>query len=245
MFRQDSFQLVKLYKYLRVVDVSDALDGIGHFDLNLMAPEVRPLWPGMKFWGPALTIRCVPANRPMWNLNTTEEIVNAHGIWFAEVPHVDLNPIIQPGHVVVTDSGGAREVGFWGSANTLDLVSRGVAGIVTDGYCRDTAELELQRTPICARLRGRTIIPGRIQAVETQVAIGCGGVQVRPGDMVGADDDGVVVVPIEVAEQVAIHARAILIADMRARSSLYEKIGRLADATVDFEAVESYFASLG
>jgi regulator of RNase E activity RraA len=245
MSRQDPFQLVKLFKYLRVVDVSDALDGIGYFDLNLMSPEVRPLWPGMKFWGPALTIRCVPANRPMWNLNTTEEIVNAHGIWFAQVPHVDLNPIIQPGHVVVTDSGGAREVGFWGSANTLDLVSRGAAGIVTDGYCRDTAELELQRTPICTRLRGRTIIPGRIQAVETQVAIGCGGVQVRPGDMVGADDDGVVVVPYEVAEQVAVHARAILIADMRARRSLYEKIGRLADATVDYETVEAYYASLG
>jgi 4-hydroxy-4-methyl-2-oxoglutarate aldolase len=239
------FQLTKLYKYLRVVDVTDALDGIGYFDLNLMIPEIRPLWLGMKFWGPALTIRCVPANRPMWILNTSEEIVNAHGIWFEQFPHVDLNPLIQPGHIIVTDSGGAREVGFWGSANTLDLVSRGVAGIVTDGYCRDTAELELQKTPICTRMRGRTIIPGRIQAVETQVAIGCGSVQVRPGDIVGADDDGVVVVPFEVAEQVAVHARAILLADMRARRSLYVKVGRSADATVDFEAVEAYYADLG
>ena len=239
------FQVAKFYKFLRVVDVSDALDGIGYFDLNLVAPEIRPIWSGMKFWGPALTVRCVPANRPMWTLNTTEEIVNAHGIWFAQVPHVDLNSLIQPGHVVVTDSGGAREVGFWGSANTLDLVSRGVVGIVTDGYCRDTGELELQKTPICARMRGRTIIPGRIQAVETQVPIGCGGVQVRPGDIVGADDDGVVVVPIEVAEQVAVHARAILLADMRARRDLYAKIGKEADATVDYAAVEAFYAKLG
>lgn len=42
----------------------------------------------MKFWGAAFTIRCVPANRPMWKLNTTEEIVAAHSIWFNEVGHI-------------------------------------------------------------------------------------------------------------------------------------------------------------
>ncbi len=47
----DPFALRKLYKYLRVVDVADALDGIGYFDITLMAAEVRPLWNGMKFWG--------------------------------------------------------------------------------------------------------------------------------------------------------------------------------------------------
>jgi regulator of RNase E activity RraA len=244
MNSHDPFQIAKLYKYLRVVDVSDALDGIGYFDLCLMSSEIRPIWQGIRFWGPALTIRCVPANRPMWKLNTSDEIVNAHGIWFDQVPHIDLDSLIKPGHVVVTDSGGAREVGFWGSANSLNLVSMGVVGIVTDGYCRDTAELELQRTPICARQRGRTIIPGRIQAVEAQVPVGCGGVQVRAGDIVGADSDGVVVVPLEVAEEVAIHARAVLLADMRARWDLYQKVGRQADATVDFATVEAYYQTM-
>ena len=42
----------------------------------------------MKFWGVAFTMRCVPANRPMWKLNTTEEIVNAHGIWFKGVGNI-------------------------------------------------------------------------------------------------------------------------------------------------------------
>ena len=60
----DPFELRRLYHHLRVVDVCDALDGIGYFDIGLMSPEVRPLWPGMKFWGVAFTIRCVPANRP-------------------------------------------------------------------------------------------------------------------------------------------------------------------------------------
>jgi regulator of RNase E activity RraA len=220
------------------------MDGIGYFNIGLMAPEIRPLWLGMKFWGPALTIRCVPANRPMWKLNTTEEIVGAHGIWFKEVGHMGVSDLIQPGHVIVTDTGGAGEVGFWGSENSMGAMVRGAAGIVTDGYCRDTAEVVLQQTPICARQRGRTIIPGRIQVVEVQTTIGCGGVQVRPGDIVGCDDDGVVVVPLEVARDVAVHARSILLADMRARRKHYERLGKSVDETVDYEAVERYYNQL-
>ncbi|MBM3237929.1 RraA family protein [Candidatus Poribacteria bacterium] len=236
------FELRKLYKYLRVVDVCDAMDGIGYFDIGLMSPEIRPLWPGMKFWGVALTIRCVPANRPMWKLNTTEEIVNAHGIWFKEVGNIGIHGLIQEGHVIVTDTGGAREVGYWGSANSLGVIAGGAVGIVTDGYCRDTDEVILQKTPICARARGRTIIPGRIEVAEVQTKIGCGGVQVRPGDIVGCDGDGIVVVPLEVAEEVAVHARAVLLADMRARRRLYERLGMTPDATVDYEMVEAYYS---
>jgi 4-hydroxy-4-methyl-2-oxoglutarate aldolase len=238
------FNLAKLYQPLRVVDVCDALDGIGYFDVGLMAPEIRPLWSGMRFWGPAFTIRCVPANRPMWKLSTTEEIVDAHGVWFREVGSLRYDDQIQAGHVLVMDAGGAREVGFWGSANALNMQAKGVAGIVTNGHCRDTAEIELQRTPVCARARGRTIIPGRIEVVEVQAKIGVGGAQVRPGDIVGCDDDGIVVVPFEVAEEVATHARAVLLADMRARRRIYDRLGTPPDATVDSEAVEAYYRDL-
>src|SRR5437588_952421 len=241
----DPFELRKLYQPLRVVDVVDALDGIGYFDLTLMDPDVRPLWSGMKFWGVALTLRCVPSNRPMWKLNTTEEIVNAHGIWFREVGNVGTRGRIRPGHVLVTSTGGAKEVGYWGSANSLSVMAEGAVGIITDGYCRDTYEVALQKTPICARARGRTIIPGRIQTVEVDTVISCGGVQVRPGDLVGCDDDGVVVVPREVAAEVAVHARAVLLADMRARRRHYDRLGLPPDPTVDYEAVERYFAELG
>jgi 4-hydroxy-4-methyl-2-oxoglutarate aldolase len=237
----DPFEVRDLYKYLRVVDVCDAMDGIGRFSVGLMSPEIRPIWLGMAFWGPALTVRCVPANRPMWPLETTDEIVRAHGIWFQEMGHVKWQDPLRQGHVVVTDTGGAGEVGFWGSANSLGTMAKGAVGIVTDGYCRDTAEVTLQKTPICARSRGRTIIPGRIEVVESQTPIGCGGAKVCPGDMVGCDDDGVVVVPQEVAREVAIHARAILLSDMRARSKHYTTLGMTPDHTVDFEAVEAYY----
>ncbi len=241
---KDPFEIRKLYKYLRVVDVVDAMDGIGYFNIGLMSPEVRPLWLGMKFWGVAFTMRCVPANKPMWKLNTTEEIVDAHAIWFKQYPIPSTRGMIKPGHVVVMDAGDAPEVGFWGSNNSLGTIAEGAVGIITDGYCRDTAEIVLQKTPVCARKRGRPIIPGRIELVEVQTTIACGGAQVRPGDIVGCDDDGIVVVPIEVAEEVAIHARAVLLADMRGRRKLYERLGMTPDATVDFETVEAYYHQL-
>lgn len=244
MSAPDTYALLPRFEYLRVVDVADAMDGIGYFDIGLMDPQVRPLWLGMKWWGVAVTLRCVPANRPMWPLATTAEIVDAHGIWFKEMGNIDVGQYVRPGSVVVTDTGGTKEVGFWGSNNSLGMVAAGAVGIVTDGYCRDTYEVTLQKTPICARLRGRTIIPGRIQAVEAQVPVSCGGVQVRPGDIVGCDDDGVLVVPYEIAEQVTTHAIAILLADMKGRRALYQRLGMPLDATVDVETVEAYYNSL-
>ncbi len=243
--KPDTYALLNRYKYLRVVDVADAMDGIGYFNIGLMNPEIRPLWLGMKWWGVAATQRCVPTNRPMWPLKTTEEIVNAHGIWFKEMGHIGFEPgTVRPGTVIVTSTGDAGEVGFWGSNNSLGMVAQGAVGIVTDGYCRDTYEVALQKTPICARKRGRTIIPGRIQVVEVQTTVSCGGVQVRPGDIVGCDDDGVLVVPYEIAEEVAKHAIAILIADMKGRRRLYERLGMPMDETVDVDKVESYYRQL-
>ncbi|MBM3212280.1 RraA family protein [Candidatus Poribacteria bacterium] len=240
----DPFELLKLYKYLRVVDVCDAMDGMGYFDIGLMDPEIHSLWPGMKFWGAALTVRCVPANRPMWKLHTTEDIVNAHGIWFKEVGNIGFHNLIKPGHVIVTDTGGSPEVGFWGSNNSMGTIVAGAVGIITDGYCRDTDEVIIQKTPICCRKRGRTIIPGRIEVVEVQTRIGCGGVQVNPGDIVGCDGDGVLVVPLNIAKEAAIHARAILLADMKGRRRLYERLGMKPDETVDYEKVVEYYSQL-
>jgi regulator of RNase E activity RraA len=242
----DPYQIRSYFEPLRVVDVCDALDGIGYFNIGLVSQEVRPLWLGMKFWGVAVTLRAVPANKPMWKLDTTEDIVNAHGIWFNKHGHKGrgLNDLVKPGSVVMCDVGGADNVGFWGSENTLGVMERGGVGIVTNGQCRDSGEVTMQRVPIACKSRGRTIIPGRIEVVELQTTIGIGGAQVRPGDIVGCDDDGLVVVPIEVAQEVALHAKAVLLADMRARGRRYERLGMPPDASVDTAAVERYYEGL-
>lgn len=243
----DPYHLRRYFEPLRVVDVADAMDGIGYFDIGLVSQEIRPLWLGMKFWGPAVTQRCVPANKPMWTLENTKDIVEAHRIWFEKMGHKGrgLNDLVKPGSVVVTDVGSTGEVGFFGSENVLGLQAAGAVGIVTNGYCRDTAEVTMQKTPMACRSRGRTIIPGRIEVVELNTTIGIGGAQVRPGDIVGCDDDGLIVVPIEIAKEVALHAKAVLAADMRARGKRYEKLKMPPDASVDVEALDRYYASLG
>lgn len=242
----DPFQLKKYYDPLRVADVCDALDGIGYFNLGLVSPEIRALQRGTRFWGVAFTVRCVPANRPMWILPTTPEIVDSHDIWFRKVGLGvwRFYDQLKPGHVVVTDTGGAPPVGLWGSENSLRAVQKGAVGIITDGQCRDSGELLQQGTPICSRGVARTIIPGRIEIIETQTRIGMGGVQVCPGDIVGCDDDGIVVVPQAVAAQVAGHAREVLLADMRKRAKHFVELGYPADASVDVAGVEKYYAGL-
>ena len=56
----------------------------------------------------------------------------------------------------------------------MNVVAAGGVGIVTNGCCRDTAELTLQQTPICCRARGRTIIPGRIEVADGARSIAVG-----------------------------------------------------------------------
>jgi len=236
----DAYAILPKFKYLRVVDVSDALDALGRQDLCLVSPEIRPLWPGMKFWGVALTIRVVPANRHMPHLSK-EEALQSHRLWFEQVGRPTFQDLVRPGTVIVTDAHGCRETGIWGSANSLSMIARGAVGIVTDGYARDTYELTLQKTPICCRARGRTIIPGRVIFADVNVPISCGGALVRPGDIVGADDDGVIVVPQEIAAEVVEIASAILIDDMKTRRRLYEQVGLPFDHTVAVEEVEAFY----
>ncbi len=237
----DTYDVVKLYKYLRVCDVADALDAVGRADLTLIDPEIRPLVLGTKFWGVAVTQRALPANKRMRVLSR-EEAVLSHRIWFEEVGRgASLAEHIKPGSVVVTDARQCGEVGIWGSNNSLGMIARGAVGIVSDGYIRDTTELRMTNTPVVARARGRTIIPGRNIFAGIQEPIGCGGVLVRPGDIVGCDDDGVLVVPAEVAEEVGKIASDILIDDEKGRRRHYERLGLPLDESVDVEALEEFY----
>jgi regulator of RNase E activity RraA len=235
--------LAAKFKYFRTTDVTDALDALGRQDLTLMDERIRPLWPGIHFWGPAVTLRALPANVRMPVLSP-EDAIRSHAIWFAEHGGMKIRDAVTPGCVVVTATGGCPEVGIWGSNNTMDMVVRGAVGVVTDGYCRDTDELILQRTPIASRARGRTIIPGRVTFAEPNEPVACGGVLVRPGDIVGCDGDGVLVVPQELAHDVVKIAKGILIDDARKRRQLYERLGLPPDETVDVEAMETFYGDV-
>jgi 4-hydroxy-4-methyl-2-oxoglutarate aldolase len=229
-------------KFLRVTDVTDGLDAVGRADLTLLDPAIRPLWMGMRFWGPAKTLRVVPTNRRM-PVVERQDALKQHVIWDKSgAMHAKLT--VKPGCIIITSTNGARECGYWGSNNSMDMQSRGVAGIVTDGFARDTDEIIMQRNPVACRGVGRTIIPGRVELMDVDVPVGCGGVLVRPGDIVGCDWDGVIVVPIEVAEDVLCIAARIAVDDKKARRRLYDKLGKKPDETVDWEAAAEAFKDL-
>jgi regulator of RNase E activity RraA len=245
MANLDAYALAARFgKYLRVTDVTDGLDAVGRANLTLMDSQIRPLWMGLRFWGPAVTMRVVPTNKPMPIL-TRKDALRQHGIWHEMGGwHADMNPHLKPGCVIVTSTAGAKECGYWGSNNSMDMQSRGVAGIVTDGNCRDTDEVILQRSPVACKSIGRTIIPGRVELIDVQATVGCGGVMVRPGDIVGCDWDGAVVVPIEVAEDVLAVAARIAVDDKKTRRRLYEKLGKPMDETVDWESAAEFYKDL-
>jgi regulator of RNase E activity RraA len=229
-------------KFLRVTDVTDGLDAVGRADLTLLDSAIRPLWMGMRFWGPAMTLRVIPSNRRMPVIDR-KDALRQHALW-NEMGGMHANLQVQPGCVLVTSTNGARECGYWGSNNSMDVQSRGVTGIVTDGFARDTDEIVLQRNPVACRGIGRTIIPGRVELMDVNVPVGCGGVMVRPGDIVGCDWDGVIVVPLEVAEDVLCISARIAVDDKKARRRLYDKLGKKPDETVDWEAAAEFYKDL-
>jgi regulator of RNase E activity RraA len=229
-------------RFLRVTDVTDGLDAVGRADLTLLDPAIRPLWMGMKFWGPAVTMRVVPTNRRM-PVVERKDALRQHAIW-NEMGGTHAKLAVKPGCVIVTSTNGARECGYWGSNNSMAMQANGVVGIVTDGHARDSDEIVMQKNPVACRGIGRTIIPGRVELMDVDVPVGCGGVLVRPGDIVGCDWDGVIVVPLEVAEDVLCVAARIAVDDKKARRRLYDRLGRKPDETVDWEAAADYFKDL-
>jgi 4-hydroxy-4-methyl-2-oxoglutarate aldolase len=153
---------------------------------HVMDIAVRPMWPAIRrIAGPAFTVRCAPADNLMLHA----------AIYRAE-----------PGSVLVVEAGDADYALAGG--NVCAIASRrGIAALVTDGVIRDLAEVRDLDFPVFAR--GLMPAPGAKLAVSPlNGRIRCGGVSVDAGDIVVADEEGVVVVPGARREQVLDDARA-------------------------------------
>ncbi|MEU1180716.1 RraA family protein [Streptomyces sp. NPDC005820] len=136
---------------------------------------IRSIHPGMRVIGPALPVRS-PAGDNLW----------LHRAIYAA----------ERGDVLVVDTGSGLEHGYWGEVMTAAAQHRGIAGLVITGGVRDSAELIARGFPTFAgavSVRGTTKNPQGDGDVGSAVRIG--DVVVRRGDLVLADDDGVVVLP--------------------------------------------------
>ena len=235
--QQANEALVKKFHDLRVTDVTDGLDVVGLQDVTVMDAGIQPLWrDGEKFthriYGVAVTLRIVPPQERAPIFPSHDEFAKWEGHWYEEKIPGDFESYLKPDTILVIDSSRTRDVGFCGSNNALNWFTRGMRGIVMDGGCRDTDEVILERIPVYQRGVTRGIDPGRVQIESYNHPVNVGGVLVMPGDIMVADNEGVVVVPRAKAEAVAAASHRIQDQDKVGRRELYEKLKRPPDFTV-------------
>ena len=230
-------ELLALYEGLRVTDVCDGLDSVGLIDTTVMDWEIRPLWRDTenfshRICGFAHTVRFVPTNRVVPRPLSIEDFRKWKKDWYAEVGSKFSQYPIQEGDIMVFDAQGVDTVGFVGSSNSFGWMNKGARGAVSNMGCRDTDEVIKQRIPVYHRIVARGVKPGRLHWDSQMVPVTCGGVYVRPGDLIVADGDGVIVVPIEHAVAVGEFAREVANDDKQSRRGHYERAGVEPDWTV-------------
>ena len=161
--------------------VSDALDRLGRPGSLL---GIAPLFDGARLCGPAYTVRYVTAGSPPGTV----------GDYLDDVP---------AGGVVVLDNGGRTDCTVWGDILTAMAAQRGVAGTVIDGVCRDVQRALGAGYPIYSRGRFMRTGKDRVEVSDVGRPVTVGGVQVRPGDLLLGDADGVIAVPPEITDELA------------------------------------------
>jgi regulator of RNase E activity RraA len=208
--QEDNKRILAMYEWLRVADVSDGMDVVGLQDIGLVDPEIHALWKDTEKFthrtvGIAVTARYVPTNRREPKLE--QKVINH---WYGAITSEAFTKVLAPGSMLVIDAMEDGETRSIGSSNILQWKKLGMVGLVTSGGLADSDEIIYHKVPTWHRRLGRGLRPGRNELESVNRPVTIGGVLVRPGDVVVADGDGVVVVPRERAEEVATAALTFL-----------------------------------
>jgi len=161
---------------------------------NTYLHGVRPLCPGARMAGEAVTVRFVPARE---DLATFEALADPGYPQRHAIEHV------QPGQVLVMDCRGVATAAAAGDILVSRLKARGAAGLVLDGGIRDYASVQALGLPVYALGPSAPAHVVRHLAVDEGVPIGCAEVLVMPGDIMVGDGEGVVSIPRGLADAVA------------------------------------------
>jgi regulator of RNase E activity RraA len=144
--------------------------------------------------GPAFTLRNIPSREDLDQLSAFEN---------PEHPQRKAIETTPPGFVLVIDCRGEKRAASGGQILTTRLMMRGCAGLVSDGPLRDSGTIAQMDFPVYCAGGSAPLNLIEHHATDMNVPIGCGGVAVYPGDVIVGDDEGVVVIPRHLADEVA------------------------------------------
>ncbi|MDR1490345.1 MAG: RraA family protein [Desulfovibrio sp.] len=191
---------------------------------NAMTGDMRPLFPGIRLVGVAVTVKTLAAD-----IGTVFKAI-------------DLS---QPGDIVVVDARGSLNTAFWGENMTLSAMNQGILAAVIDGATRDVEEIIKLKFPVISK----GIVPN-VAAVSAyghiNVTVQCAGVSVSPGDVVLVDGNGVVVIPQAEAQDILDKTNVLMGREHIITEKLQKEkttigrlvnIDRIAGANFDYQVV--------
>jgi len=210
--RPDS-ELVKILGELGVATVHEAQGRTG-----LMRPYMRPIYPSAKLAGPAVTVLSAPGDNLMIHASVE---------------------VCKPGDVLVVTTTSESTDGMFGELLATSLVAHGVLGLIIDAGVRDVSELTAMNFPVWSKaIHAQGTVkdtPGWVN-----VPVVCAGAPVNPGDVIVADQDGVVVIPRASAAQTAQASQARVAKEEKTREKL-----RAGELGLDYYGLRAKLNELG
>lgn len=183
--------------YLAIEDVtstvSDVMDSMGICGA-VPASLIGPIIPGKRVAGTAVTLRNIPERNSVYRNFVEHNTIR--------MTTRDIQYMAEPGDILVIDGGGRTDISNIGGQSCLVTKSCGLAGSVVYGAVRDIGSIRSMDHPTWAM--GATPITGkfRIEAIQINGPVTFGPIQIIPGDLIIADDSGIVAIPADKVEEV-------------------------------------------